>query len=168
MEDRASIRCSAQVSHRRAEVTADLCREMTNDHPANVRISIKNITGGKQRFDFGITPPFSKYVLSAQSGDSKLIIVPPAYGNCPGGNCVPEQPRIGCWTATAIPDVLDTGRFKVFSPDEEISQTYVLLNHPDNDCCFPSGRYVATDTVKIGIGSSRTESTIESCIEIGE
>lgn len=146
-----SITVSARIapSNCSAIVTAELRRQYTTQSPPLIDITFTNTSSTPEQFDFGFTPPFSVYELSGDTGDKKLVCVPPKYPGCSNNNCIPETQSDGCWTAAEIPDILDSGTLTTLSPEESFEQRYAVLNHPSNEECFPSGRYTGKDTFDI-------------------
>lgn len=168
MTDDNSIRTTAQITPQdgAAEISSELIKQRADSHPAKVRLSLLNKTSDSTRFDFGFTPPFSRYVLDAQNHDARLIFVPPTYSGCPEATCIPDTQVEGCWTSKAVPEILETGTYKILSPSSTVERDYALLNHPDNDHCFPEGRHTGTDTIRIGRPESPSTYHIKITIEL--
>lgn len=146
-----------------ADIEVELLQQATRSSPPRLRLSLVNRLYRLQQFDFGYTPPLSSYVLTAGDRDSTLILVPPDYSGCPNKTCIASSRSDHCWTAKGTPETLETGTLIDLNPNDEVEREYILLNHPENASCFPSGRYSTVDT--IGIGNSKYDIEFVSDVE---
>jgi hypothetical protein len=133
-----------------AEITPSLERGMTDEEPPRLRITFASVASEQKEFHFGHFAPFSNYFGESEEG-SKLVLLPDErdhlnpeprkyYEN--KSRLVPDEPIDGCWeipTTYLAPDEIQAGQ--TLQPEEEISEGYTVLNHPENDGCFPPGEY---------------------------
>lgn len=143
------VSASMMPTNPAVSVTAEITRRATSESPIRLRLSLRNRGCETKRLDLGFTPPFSKYVLTEDDDSSALVLVPPNYSGFQGVDEVETRRNGVCWTAKAVPEVLETGTLRTLDSDEEIEREYILLNHPENPSCFPPGRYSRRDTIII-------------------
>lgn len=145
-----SISPSAQINPESVSLTAtaEVRQSVSENAPPRIAIILTNIADSSHQLRSGFTPPFSMYELSAEADENQLVCVPPNFPGCPKGDCLPETPQNDCWTALKRPEILDSGAIVTLSPGENLEREYVILNHPSNEICFPTGRYMETDTIQ--------------------
>lgn len=151
MSQEYSVKASADVIPPNPEITAKvkMIQRETSESPFRLQLSLVNNGHEPQQYDLGYTPPFSRYVLTADNSESALILVPPNYSGFPGVKRMEVGGTRKCWNAKGVPEVLETGTLTTLGPNEKIGREYILLNHPENTSCFPAGRYSCRDTITI-------------------
>lgn len=158
-------------------LSANVVRQSDQDSPPQVSISVRNTSQAVRSFETGPSPPFDPAVANHLDGDGTLFVVPadgtgfevPANDGeietqPPAGDerLVPETPTDGCWVAdNSALETYQMARGRSLDPGEVLDRSYVVLAHPDNEACLPSGRYRAVDTARVDGAEVTLEVTLE-------
>lgn len=143
-----------------SETDVDLRVEVTDDDPGTTppRLGVEMQTSVRQTLKFGPYQPLSTPVADSETGSAKLLLVPEALDDdgtryyVPSDEetdeYVPERRKNECWTATTSVEMVRQQAVHVdVAAGESVSGAYNVLNHPDNQECFPPGAYHVTDAV---------------------
>ena len=133
----------------RLVLRAELLRDVTENHPARIRVELKNTSTWQLNIVCGSTPPISKYVGRNSKTDARLVLIPDQRSmlafegivSNDGDPFIPERPQRGCWRAKRVPIEPDIATEIRLTPNERLSGTYTVLAHPTMTGCVPSGDY---------------------------
>lgn len=135
------------------EIDVTISNQFSSEDPARLRISLTNTAGHGREYWLGRLTPFMNIVGEHRSNDARILLYPvhphpgvDTYHGEEAPAAIPSRPVDGCWRAKDYISI-DLGPQKVtLSPQEEIGETYAVLDHPDNSNCLAEGEYRFDDS----------------------
>ncbi|WP_140408868.1 hypothetical protein [Natronolimnobius baerhuensis] len=150
-----SVEADSVADERDVSIAVSLEQGFSDDNPAQITIALTNTAAVEQRFQFGLTPPFSAYSPTESSSiylvpndtSSWLPViddddrVPAEETDRSGTELIPDEPIHGCWRLPRSVGYHLSGVVLSMDPDETVQETYSIFGSSTSRQCLPSDDY---------------------------
>lgn len=129
----------------------------TEDHPARIKVRLRNEGDEEREFFFGATPPLSTYTGVSSDGEFELVLIPDDTENISIEEAnddeefrlIPEKPSGDCWRLEDNIIRQDVVQARTLGTNESVSSSYTLLSGRNNDPCLPAKKFTFPATLRI-------------------